>query len=160
MKVSSENVYVGETCRHFCARVREHKARNKNSHIYRHLISFNSCKKVSSENVYVGETCRHFCARVREHKARNKNSHIYKHLISSNSCKSETCFTILGTAKNSYHLEIKEVLHINWLKPTLNSQDTHACLTLDMYTLFVLCFIVLPHLIFYSHCYFIPRSYQ
>ena len=93
-----------------------------------------SCAGCSS--VYVGETCRHFSTRVREHLARDKNSHIYKHLTSSKTCKktvsNESCFTILDTAKCSYELKIKEALHIGWLKPTLNSQLSHANLTLDL----------------------------
>ena len=93
-----------------------------------------SCAGCNS--VYVGETCRHFSTRVREHLARDKNSHIHKHLTSSKTCKqtvsNESCFTILDTAKCSYELKIKEALHINWLKPTLNSQLSHANLTLDL----------------------------
>ena len=74
-----------------------------------------SCAGCNS--VYVGETCRHFTTRVREHVTRDKNSHIYKYLLSSSLCKqvsNENCFTILDTAKSSYQLKIKEVLHFNW----------------------------------------------
>ena len=39
------SVYVGETCRHFSTRVREHLARDKNSHIHKHLTSSKTCKK-------------------------------------------------------------------------------------------------------------------
>ena len=39
------SVYVGETCRHFSTRVREHISRDKNSHIYKHLLSSSNCRK-------------------------------------------------------------------------------------------------------------------
>ena len=41
------SVYVGETCRHFSTRAREHLARDKNSHIYKHPNSSKTCKKLS-----------------------------------------------------------------------------------------------------------------
>ena len=93
-----------------------------------------SCRGCNS--VDVGEINRHFTTRVREHLARDNNLHIYKDLTSSKTCKNtvsnENCFTILYTAKCSYQLKIKEALHITWLKPTLNSQLSHANLTLDL----------------------------
>ena len=95
-------------------------------------LAWDSCEW----RVGLGEACRHFSTRVREHLAMDKNSHIYKHLNSSKTCKkpvsNESCFTILDTAKWSYELKIKEALHINWLNPTLNSQLSHANLTLDL----------------------------
>ena len=108
-------------------------------------------------SVYAGGTCQHtnflvqdvipsmlvehanmptFSIHVCEHLARDKNSHIYKHLISSRTCRNtvsnKNCFTILDTAKYNYQLKLKEALHINWLKPTLSSQLSHANLTLDL----------------------------
>ena len=47
------SVYVGETCRHFSTRVREHISRDKSSHIYKHLLSSSSCrKKLISEDSF------------------------------------------------------------------------------------------------------------
>ena len=40
------------TCRHFSTRVREHLIRDKSLHIYKHLLSSNSCKQVSNENCF------------------------------------------------------------------------------------------------------------
>ena len=92
--------------------------------------------KIIDQNIkhYLNKACETptVSTRVREYISRDKNSHIYEHLISSNSCKTQDCFTILHTTKNSYQLQIKEALRINWLKPTLNSQEAHDSLTLDL----------------------------
>ncbi len=41
------SVYVGETNRHFSTGVREHLSRGKNSHVYKHLKSSESCRTLS-----------------------------------------------------------------------------------------------------------------
>ena len=101
-------------------------------------IIYARCKLSGHCCLFTRETCQHFSTHVREHLARDKNSNIYKHLTCSKTCKetvsNESCFTILDTAKCSYDLKIKEALHINSLKPTLNSQLSHATLTLDLYS--------------------------
>ena len=84
---------------------------------------------------YVGETTRHWLVRVKEHLLKDKSSHIYKHINNNDNCKSqsnETSFKIIDKANTGYVLKIKEALHINWIKPTLNTQKIHIKLTLDM----------------------------
>ena len=74
---------------------------------------------------YVGETSRHLSVRINEHLNTDKNSHIYKHLRANEACKdncSTNCFSIIDTASSKYQLRIKEGLHIDWLKPSLNKQ--------------------------------------
>ena len=44
--------YVGETTRHFGTRVREHLSSDHNSHIYKHLQAFESCKNLCSFNCF------------------------------------------------------------------------------------------------------------
>ena len=36
--------YIGETSRHFSTRIKEHAVSDKNSHIFKHLSQFPSCK--------------------------------------------------------------------------------------------------------------------
>ena len=82
---------------------------------------------------YVGETTRHFSTGVREHLATDRASHVYKHLQQSESCRdlcSTNCFSILDCATTSFQLKIKESLHIDWEKPTLNQQVKHVNLKL------------------------------
>ena len=83
---------------------------------------------------YVGETARHFSTRVREHLLfSDRNSHIYKHLKDSESCRdlcSEACFSILDSAPTVFQLKIKEALHIEWERPSLNKQLKHLNLAL------------------------------
>ena len=74
---------------------------------------------------YIGETTRHLSVRMKEHLKSDKQSHIYKHLQSKEICKSkcdENCFSILDTASTKFSLQIKEGMHIEWKKPTLNKQ--------------------------------------
>jgi len=77
---------------------------------------------------YVGETTRHFSTRVQEHLCSDHNSHIYKHLKDSKSCRdhcSEACFSILDSDPTVFQLKIKEALHIEWERPSLNKQLKH-----------------------------------
>ena len=46
------SLYVGETCRHISARIREHLFTNKNSHIFKHLKSSKACKDVCSDSCF------------------------------------------------------------------------------------------------------------
>ena len=74
---------------------------------------------------YIGETCRHLTTRIKEHLVSDKNSHILKHLQSSPDCKSKctiNCFSILDKANSQFSLKIKEGIHIQLEKPTLNQQ--------------------------------------
>ena len=84
---------------------------------------------------YIGETRRHFSTRVREHLSSDRNSHIYKHLHSSQSCLnvcSGDCFSILDSASTPFQLKIKEAIHIEWEKPSLNKQLQHLNVTLNI----------------------------
>ena len=77
----------------------------------------------------------HFSTRVREHLSTNRASHAYKHLQQSESCHnvcSANCFSILDYATTSFQLKIKESLDIHWEKPTLNQQDKHVNLKLNV----------------------------
>ena len=49
---SCNSCYVGETCRHFATRVREHLVTDRNSHIFKHLESSESCKNACSEECF------------------------------------------------------------------------------------------------------------
>ena len=44
--------YVGETCRHFSTRVKEHLTRDKASHIYKHLAASDKCRSLSSPSCF------------------------------------------------------------------------------------------------------------
>ena len=84
---------------------------------------------------YVGETTRHFSTRVREHTFSDRTSHVFKHLQNSEHCRtlcSNDCFSILDHASTTFQLKIKEVIHIQWEKPTLNHQLYHVNLKLSL----------------------------
>ena len=52
-------------------------------------------------------------------------------------------FKIIDKANSKFDLKIKEALHINWRKPSLNAQQNHLALTLSPklpLVLFCLCF--------------------
>ena len=42
------------------------------------------------------------------------------------------CFKIIDEANSKFDVKIKEVLHINWRKPNLNTQQNHLALTLSL----------------------------
>ena len=75
---------------------------------------------------YVGQTIRYFTTRVHEHlHKRSQPSSIYKHLDAKPTCRnacSEACFEILDTDSSSFRLEVKEAIHNEWLKPSINKQ--------------------------------------
>ena len=68
----------------------------------------------------------------------NKSSHIFKHLQSSERCRQSfctDCFEILDSAPTKFQLKLKEAMHIDWVKPSLNQQVQHVNLTLlDLYS--------------------------
>ena len=39
------------------------------------------------------------------------------------------CFKTIDKANSKFDLKIKDVLHINWRKPNLNTQQNHLALT-------------------------------
>ena len=94
-----------------------------------------SYKCTSCGASYVGQTTRHCAERIKEHLTKDKNSHIYKHINTNDNCKqasNETSFKIIDRASTEYTLKIKEAIHIKWLKPTLNKQQYHINLTLQI----------------------------
>ena len=65
---------------------------------------------------------------------RIKASHIFKHLQNSERCRalcSVECFHILDHAFTSFHLKIKEAIHIQREQPSLNQQLHHVNLKLS-----------------------------
>ena len=84
---------------------------------------------------YVGQTTRHCSERIKEHLTSDKQSHIFKHLQSNDNCKqasNESSFQIIDKANTEFTLKIKEAIHIQWIKPTLNTQKYHVKLTLNI----------------------------
>ena len=75
---------------------------------------------------YVGQTTRHFDTRVHEHLyKKSQPSSVYKHLDKYPGCRQacdETCFKIIDRDVSSFRLEVKETIHNEWVKPTINKQ--------------------------------------
>ena len=83
-------------------------------------------------DVYVGETKCHFLVRQYEHLGKSvlteKPSEyndkvvttIRKHCHQNNHQADNSCFTLIGSASNNFHLKLKESLLILKLKPSLN----------------------------------------
>ena len=44
--------YIGETTRHLATRIKEHLETDKQSHVYKHLLSSSACKLVCDENCF------------------------------------------------------------------------------------------------------------
>ena len=81
---------------------------------------------------YIGETHRNLDARISEHLT-SKGSNIFKHLQEFPVCKqsySISNFTILDYANTDRLLRLKESIHINMSKPSLNVQVHHEQLSL------------------------------
>ena len=79
---------------------------------------------------YVGETSQHLSTRVREHLVSDRTSYIFGHLHNSPQCRtlcSDKRFNILDHASRTFQLKIKEAIHIQWEKPTLNPWPTLSC---------------------------------
>ena len=111
--------------------------------------------QTSCSSSYICETCSHFKTGIEEHIKKEK-SHIFKHLHSTatffDSCNCLS-FKIIDKAGSKFNLKIKEALHINWRKPTLNTAQsfsshtfTLACVTPLFFSFFVFC--LLFHLLF------------
>ena len=89
--------------------------------------------KCSDCNVtYIGKTSRHYQVRFSEHLGISKvtnlplkyskksSTAIREHTHSSGHNSTKECFKIIGTAKNDFHLKIKESLNILRENPALN----------------------------------------
>ena len=84
---------------------------------------------------YVGETSRHLSTRVGEQLVSDGTSHIFRHLRNSPQCRtlcSDECFNILDHAPTTFQMKIKEAIHIQREKPTLNHQLNHVNLKLSL----------------------------
>ena len=107
---------------------------------------------------YIGETCRHFKTSIEEHIKKDNKSHIFKHLHSTTACfdsYNSLSFKIIDKANSKFDLNIKETLHINWIKPNLNAQQNYLALILSLslrhpFVSFCLCFFPFSF-IFYFH---------
>ena len=91
------------------------------------------------------------CLRVLEHLLSDNTSHIFRHLHNSPQCRalcSDECFNILDHASTTFQLKIKEAIHIQWEKPTLNHQLYHVNLELSLKI----------HTLFCYYCLFCPIS--
>jgi len=84
---------------------------------------------------YVSKTTRHFSTNIREHMSSDRTSLIFKHLQNFQQCRtscSYDCCSILDHASTTFQLKIKEAIHIQWEKPTLNHQLYHGNLKLSL----------------------------
>ena len=75
---------------------------------------------------YVGQTTRHFDTRVHEHlHKKSQPSSVFKHLEQNVKCREAcdvTCFSIIDRDVSSFRLEVKETIHNEWIKPSINKQ--------------------------------------
>ena len=72
---------------------------------------------------------------LRNISKKDNKSHIFKHLHSTTACfhlYNSVSFKAIGKANLKLDLEIKETLHIKWIKPHLNAQQNHLALTLSL----------------------------
>ena len=62
------------------------------------------------------------------------------------------CFKIIDKVNSKFDLKIKEALHINWSKPSLNGKQNHLVLTLSFTTASVplapFCFTCISFVVF------------
>ena len=80
----------------------------------------------------VGHTWQHLATRIDEHFGKDKKSHTYQDLMPSKDCLdkySKDCFSVVDTLNSKHQWQIKESLHITWLKPILNKQKQCQCIT-------------------------------
>ena len=91
---------------------------------------------------YIGKTCRHFQVRFSEHLGISKTTNlplkynkksstaVRDHIHFCEHHNTVDCFKIIGSAKNDYHLKIKESLNIHRENPLLNKTVKSFPLTL------------------------------
>ena len=75
------------------------------------------------QSCYIGETRCYLSTRIKEYLQTDKTSHILQHLNKNPNCRDfchDSCFIIIHLASSSFILELKEVLHVTWLKLVLN----------------------------------------
>ena len=75
---------------------------------------------------YVSQTNRHFATRVHEHlHKKSQPSSVFKHLEANAHCRETcdvTCFKVIDTDSSSFRLEVKEAIHNELIKPSINKQ--------------------------------------
>ena len=94
---------------------------------------------------YISEACCLFKTRIEEHIKNDNKSHIFKHLHFCTTCfdlYNSLSFKIIDKANSKLDLKIKETLHINWTKPTLNAQQNHLVITPSLKLAPLLCFLL------------------
>ena len=120
------------------------------------LVQKFTCTSCSSS--YIGKTCHHFKTRIEEHIKADNKSHIFKHLHSTTRCSdlhNSLSFKIIDKASSKFNLKIKEASHINWKKPTLNTQQNHLALIVHPFTIAcVTPFFFSLFVFFFSHFFF------
>ena len=83
---------------------------------------------------YTGETRCYLPTKIKEYLQTDKTSHILQHLnkiLIAENCH-DSCFIIIHLASSSFILELKEVLHVTWLKLVLNKQKNHVSITISV----------------------------
>ena len=89
-----------------------------------HVVYYFKCAGCNAS--YVGETTRHFAVRVHEHLyKRSQPTSIFQHLAENKKCRDkcdESCFEVIDKDPSPLRLKIKEAIHNEWLKPTINKQ--------------------------------------
>ena len=93
----------------------------------RSSVIYKFCCSGDPNIAYVGETGRQLARRINDHI--NTNTAVTQHLQRCQMCDSNFStilqnFTILDTANDDIHRNIKEALYIKQLKPSLNTQCT------------------------------------
>ena len=75
---------------------------------------------------YVGQINRHYTTRVNEHlHKKSQPSSVFKHLEANAQCREAcdvTCFKVIDTDSSSFRLEVKEAIHNELIKPSINKQ--------------------------------------
>ena len=95
-----------------------------------HVVYKFICTRCKS--CYVGRTHRHVNTRIEEHLT-DSTSSIFKHINANADCKAmcnRDSFEIIDQASTQYELNVKEGMHIKWLRPNLNKQKKHEIITL------------------------------
>ncbi len=83
---------------------------------------------MNCEKFYVGQSVRHVCKRKEEHMG-DQDSNVYKHARIAHRIDWDN-MEILDTARDQRRLLLKEMLHINKLKPELNVQKSSKLFSL------------------------------
>ena len=72
---------------------------------------------------------------MEEHLLKDKNSVIFQHVKGNINCFDNSdisCFKVIDTAESEFKLKLKESIHIEWNKPSLNKQVKHINLGINV----------------------------